>query len=210
VTALVWDKPGDRRFVSGFDRGVLYTTDGNVDVWNGLVSVVESFSRDVKSSYMDGVKYQDYAIPGDYTAKLTAFTYPDTLDLLMGNAEFAPGITVYDQPSKMFHLSYRTGVGNDLQALEYGYRIHIVYNVTAVLGDVTDQTISETPTPASFEWDLHGSPTYLDGFRATNHISIDSKKIDPIALTGLEHILYGTDETAPHLPAIGDLLDMIS
>src|SRR3954451_18407753 len=82
-------------------------------VWNGLVSIVESRSRDVQSDYLDGIKYQERAIPGYYAARLTAFTYPDALDSLVGNAKFAPGVTVYDQPSRMFHLSYRTLLGDD-------------------------------------------------------------------------------------------------
>jgi hypothetical protein len=210
VTALVWDKAGDRQYETGIDRGVLYLTDGTVVPWNGLVSIVESRSREVKSDYLDGVKYQDYAIPGDYSAKLTAFTYPDQLDLVVGNARFAPGVTVYDQPSKSFHLSYRTLLGNDLEGLEHGYKIHVVYNILAVPTDVTSETVSESAAAGSFEWDLVGTPMYVDGFRATNHISVDSRTTPPVALHGLESALYGTASANPVLPPIGDLLDLLS
>lgn len=209
MTALVWDKAGDRQYETGVDRGVLYLIDGSAVPWNGLVSVVESRGREVVSSYQDGAKYQDYAIPGDYTARLTAFTYPDALDSLVGNAKYAPGVTVYDQPSKMFHLSYRTNVGDDLTELA-GYKIHVVYNILAVSGDISAETVTDTPLPGSFEWDLRGTPIYIDGFRATNHMSVDSREISPIGLAGLEATLYGTATANPSLPAFGDLLDLVS
>jgi len=210
MTVLVWDKAGERRYETGIDRGVLYLTDGSAVVWNGLVSIVESRDRSVQSDYLDGIKYQEHAIPGDYAARLTAFTYPDVFDSVVGNAPYAPGVTVYDQPSKMFHLSYRTLLGDDTHALGHGYKIHVVYNLLAVSADVTSETVSESATPGSFEWDITGTPLFVDGFRATNHISVDSRELPPIALTGLEATLYGTPTTNPSLPAIGDLLDLIS
>src|SRR4051795_4893163 len=209
MTVLVWDKAGERRYETGIDRGVLYLTDGSAVVWNGLVSIVESRSRDVQSDYLDGNKYQERAIPGYYAARLTAFTYPDALDSLVGNAKFAPGVTVYDQPSRMFHLSYRTLLGDDINAPGHGYKIHVVYNLLAIPTDVAAETLSESPTPGAFEWDILGTPLFVDGFRATNHISVDSRELPPIALTGLEATLYGTPTTNPSLPPIGDLLDII-
>jgi hypothetical protein len=210
VTALVWDKPGERRYETGIDRGVLYLTDGTAVPWNGIVSVVENRARDSRSDYIDGVKFQEYVIPGDYSAKLTAFTYPDDLDLLVGNAKVAPGVTVYDQRSKLFNLSYRTHLGNDLQGTEYGYRIHVVYNISAVPNDFTAETIADEVSAGSFEWDLTGMPMYIDGFRATNHMSVDSRLLPPVSLVGLEAVLYGTPTTNPSLPSFGDLLDLVS
>lgn len=210
MTALVWDKAGDRQYETGVDRGVLYLTEGTAVPWNGLVSVVESRGREVQSDYMDGVKYQDYVIPGDYAAKITAFTYPDELDSLVGNAKYAPGVTVYDQPSKMFHLSYRTGIGDDQSHLGASYKIHVVYNILAVPGDVTSETLAETVTPSSFEWNLTGIPIWIDGYRATNHLSVNSHEIPPISLLGLEARLYGTAGANPSLPPFGDLLDLLA
>jgi len=210
VTALVWDEAGDRRYESGLDRGVLYIPGQPAVVWNGLVSIIETRSREIKSYYLDGVKYQDHVIPGDYSAKLTAFTYPDELDLLVGNAELAPGVTVYDQPTKTFNLCYRTGVVNDIVGFDFGYKIHIVYNLKAVQSESSAETISETISANPFEWDLTGVPIYLDGFRATNHLSVYSRKMDPIALLGLENRLYGTATEDASLPTFGALVDLVT
>src|SRR3954464_12469788 len=102
MTQLVWDKIGDRRYETGLDRGVLYLTDGRVISWNGLVEVAESTSREVKSYYLDGVRYLVSQTPGAYSANLQAFTYPDELDDLLGVREFAPGVRMHDQPSRRF------------------------------------------------------------------------------------------------------------
>src|SRR5205814_4672502 len=108
VTALIWDKVGDHKYETGVDHGVLYLTDGSAVPWNGLASVVESRTREVKSFYLDGTKYLDHIVPGDYSAKVQAFTYPDEMDALLGNVNFVPGVTIYDQWAHPFHLSYRT------------------------------------------------------------------------------------------------------
>jgi hypothetical protein len=75
MTALEWDKVGDRRYETGIDRGVLFVKGGPAVPWNGLSSVTEAVGRDVKSYYLDGVKYLDHHVPGSYSAKLAAFTY---------------------------------------------------------------------------------------------------------------------------------------
>jgi hypothetical protein len=210
VTALVWDKVGERRYETGIDRGVLYLTDGSAFPWNGLASITENRSRESKSYYIDGIKHQEHVIPGEYSAKLTAYTYPDQLDSLLGNADFAPGVTVYDQPTKMFHLSYRTGIANDLLGFEYGYKVHIVYNIVATPNDVAYDTLGESVSAKPFDWDLKGIPNYLAGFRASNHISVDSRTVNPVVLAGLEAHLYGSDTEDPLLPPFVDLLEMVA
>jgi hypothetical protein len=210
VTAIVWDKVGDRRYETGVDRGVLYLLDGTAVPWNGLTSVVESRSRDVKSYYMDGIKYQDHVVPGEYAAKLQAFTYPDELDLLLGNKNFAPGVTVYDQPSQPFHLSYRTRIGNDLVGLDFAYRVHVVYNVVATPNDVSYDTVGESVTVKPFEWDLKSAPNRYEGIRPTSHISLDSRSVDPTLLSELETSLYGSSVADPSLPSFESLLFMVA
>src|SRR4249919_1508684 len=125
---LVCDRTGERFYESGVDRGVLYLHDGTVAVWNGITDVEESSTTEVKSSHLDGVKYLETLLPGDFEGKLKAITYPDEFDQVNGQTQVAPGLTYYNQPPKSFNLSYRTKVGSDLDA-DYGYVIHILYNV---------------------------------------------------------------------------------
>jgi len=209
MTALEWDKVGDRRYETGVDRGVLFPPSGSAVPWNGLTSITETVSREVKSYYIDGVKFLDHHIPGSYSAKLSAYTYPDELDQLLGMSEFVPGVFLHDQRIKLFHLSYRTLVGNDIDGTDHGYKVHIVYNVLAVPSDKAMDTISEQASVDPFEWDLTGTPNLMFGARPTAHISLDSRRIAPTTLELIEGLLYGTSDADPNLPTLVDLLAMV-
>lgn len=209
MTAIVWDKVGERRFEMGIDRGVLYPLDGSAVAWNGLTSITEDSGASVKPYYIDGVKFLDRYVPGDYSAKLQAYTYPDEMDSLLGDAEFAPGVFVHDQNPKMFSLSYRTRVGNDLEGVDYAYKVHIVYNLTALRGGAAMNSLGGSADPAEFEFDLTGVPPTMFGIRPTCHLSLDSRRMDPDLLLEIENIIYGTPDTDPLLPDAVTLLGMV-
>jgi hypothetical protein len=209
MTALEWDKVGERRYQTGIDRGVLYPRSGEAVPWNGLVSINETKSREVKSYYLDGVKYLDHHVPGSYAATLSAFTYPDELEELLGTPQYAPGVFVHDQTAKLFHLAYRTLVGNDTEGTEHGYKLHIVYNVLAVPADATSESLSDSVGLSPFDFALTGTPPTMFGIRPTSHISLDSRLVDPLILTAVEELIYGTDAVDPALPDFVDLLAMM-
>lgn len=208
MTALVWDKPGERRYEAGIDRGVLYLPSGGAVPWNGLVSVNEDRAREVKSYYMDGFKFLDYSVPGAYSAKLQAFTYPDELDDLIGNRDLWPGVTVYDQRAKRFNLSYRTKIGNDLENEDHGYNVHLLYNITATQSDVTYNTIADKFPGDAFEWNLYGVPAAPYGFNWSSHFAIDSRRIASAKLTEIENYIYGTSGSSPAFPDLEALATM--
>lgn len=208
MTVLEWDKIGERYFENGIDRGVLYPVDGAAVPWNGLTNVSENTTGEVKSFWMDGVKYLDHYVPGSYSAKLEAFTYPDELEALTGTARYAPGVYLHDQRAQTFHLSYRTRVGNDIDQ-NAGYKLHIVYNVMAVPSSSGMATLSDTVEPAKMSWDLTGTPPQMFGMRPTSHISLHSLSIDPALLESIENLLYGVANADPALPSMVDLLTLI-
>lgn len=208
MTAVEWDEVGKRFFETGLDRGVLITVDGTAVPWNGLTQITETVGREIKSYYMDGMKYLDHHVPGSYAAKLEAFTYPDILDELTGVMAFAPGVFLHDQTAHVFHLSYRTGVGNDVDS-ELGYKLHIVYNVMASPSDAAMSTRGAEVDPSKFSWDLTGTPEPMFGARPTSHISLHSTTIDPELLTTIEGLIYGTADAEPALPRMVDLLALI-
>jgi hypothetical protein len=238
MTALTWDKPGERIFQTGVDRGVLYLHDGTVVVWNGLTSVEEDSEMEVKSSYLDGVKYLETLIPGDFVGKLKAFTYPDEFESVcgVGHVSFdsaappgappgppsppevievsnsgALGLDFYNQPPKSFNLSYRTIIGDGIDGTEHGYKIHILYNIFAEPDSYSFNTIKGSGAePIEFGWSLSGTPPTprIKGFRPTLHISIDSTKTPPEILRILEDMLYGTKDSEPHLPTIQEVAEL--
>lgn len=208
MTALTWDKIGERVYQTGVDHGVLFLHGQSGVVWNGLIDVEESSASEIKAYHLDGVKYLEVMSPTDFAGKLKAFTYPDEFDTVNGIGHVNEGFSLYDQPHKSFNLSYRTRIGNDIDGLDHGYKIHILYNVLAKPEVFSFDTLKESAvTPIEFTWGLTGTPAKLDGFRPTVHISIDSTKTDPIILELIENQLYGTEFSDASLPTILQLAD---
>lgn len=211
MTALVWDQVGERIYQTGIDRGVLYLSDNSGVVWNGIVSVTEVFNPEVQKYYLDGVKYLETHAPGDFAGELRAFTYPDEFDQFCGIVyDESSGISLHNQKTLSFGLSYRTLIGDDVSGLEHGYKIHILYNLMANPSNNSYASLNKQSNPIEFGWSLSGTPVVATGYRPTVHVSIDSTKIDPISLTMIEDIIYGTDELNPVLPALQDLISLLS
>jgi len=209
MTKLEWNTVGERRYETGVDRGVLYLFDGRAVPWNGLTSVSETMDSDVRTVFLDGIKFLDHHVSGSYSFNLKAFTYPDEFDELTGLSSVVPGVIFHDQNFKLFNLSYRTRVGNDVQGIDHGYKIHLLYNLLAVPGDVEFQTITETVEPNSFEWTLTGTPPRMFGARPTNHISLDSRAIAPELLNTFESMLYGSDTHNAFMPSLTQVIEIV-
>ncbi|HXQ38040.1 MAG TPA: hypothetical protein VN843_28795 [Anaerolineales bacterium] len=208
MTALTWDQAGQRRFETGVERGVLYLPDSSAVAWNGLTGIEENSTSELKSYYLDGVKYLDYVVPSDFSATLKAFTYPDEFEELLGVHEHSPGFFVHDQRAKSFGLTYRTRIGNDVEGVDLGYRLHILYNVKAIQTTTAFGTINDSVTPTEFSWTLSAVPNTLIEHRPTAHLSFDSMRMDPTVLAEIEGFLYGTEDTDPYLPLFSDLFNL--
>lgn len=220
MTKIVWDKVGERVYESGVDRGVFYSPTQLVEVdettsypkgfaWNGLFAV--DTAQENKTSapiYFDGEKTFDMILPGDFSATIKAFTYPDEFMEFDGYLEYEPGIYVDGQDRGTFGLSYRTKIGNDVDQ-DLGYKIHIIYNCTAVADDLSTQTSDSNIQPINFSWKVTTVPVFT-GRRPASHIILDSTKIDPDVLTQIEDTLYGTESTEPVLPTLTAILAYIS
>lgn len=209
MTALEWGTAGDRRFETGVDRGVLYLLDGAAVPWNGLVEVTDDRNSEIKPYYIDGIKYLDHHVPGSFSGKLSAITYPDEFDAVLGNVEFSPGVVTYDQPISLFNLSYRTLIGNDVDGIDHAYKLHILYNLTAKQGSMVAKTIGQQIEPNVFQWEIVGTPPLMTGIRPTCHLSFDSRHMNPELLAEVEALLYGTEDADPIFPDAVTLLGMV-
>lgn len=210
MTKLSWDDIGSRTYESGLDRGVLYFPDGRVVPWNGLTNVQKKFGQTSEPIYFDGVKVGDVISSGGFSAAVSAITYPDELEEFYGNQELRSGVYLGEQPSKTFALSYRTRVGNDVAGEEAGYKIHIVYNASAVPSDHSYSTVSDDPALTEFEWDLTATPEVVPGYRPSAHITLDSTKMAPSLMAYLEGMLYGTETEDPQLLPMASLVTVIN
>jgi hypothetical protein len=209
MPAINWDKVGERIYESGLDRGVLYLPDGSAVPWNGLTSISEKVEKSVDSVFYDGAKISDLVTMGSFSASLSAVTYPEEMDRIEGTRELRNGVFLGEQSSTTFGLCYRTAMSNDLDA-EAGYKIHVVYNVTAVPSDRDYQSLNDSPEPLEFEWDLTTTPEHLDGFRPSAHMVIKTAELDPWLLAEIEEILYGGTVAAASLIPMDELVDKIN
>lgn len=206
---LTWDQVGERFYETGVSNGVLYKDDGYGVPWNGLTSIDESISTSVDPVYFDGVKIEDVVTIGDFSAKLKAFTFPDEFLPYEGTLQDQTGFYVLHQNPSRFGLSYRTLIGNDVDGIDAGYKLHILYNLTAIPSDREYSTLSDSLEPIEFEWDITAIPEEIERFRPTAHVIFDSRTIDPYLLMDIEDILYGTADTDPYLPSLKSLSSFI-
>lgn len=206
MSKLVWDKIGDRTFETGIDWGVLYIPDDTGAyaegyAWNGLTDITEAPTGAAATpQFADNIKYLNLISNEWFAGTIGAFTYPDQFGQCDGTAEPQPGVRIGQQTRKRFGLSYRTKMGNDTDGEDYGYKIHLVYGLTAAPSAKAYSTVNDTPAAIAFSWAIESIPVSATGLKPTSLIVIDSTVVDADALTTLESALYGTSGTDPFLP----------
>lgn len=209
MTAIVWDQVGERIFEAGVSRGVLYKTDGSGVAWNGLIEVEDGYDTTTEPVHFDGQKVNDILEIGDFQGVIRAFTYPDEFLEYFGSIEDTTGFRLTGQQQNRFSMSYRTEISNDVAA-NMGYKIHVLYNLTAVLAPRTSATLTLEPEATEFEWTVTSIPEPVSGYRASSHVIFDSRVIDPYLMLDLEAILYGNDEVDARLPRMQGLAQFMS
>lgn len=203
-----WDQIGERRYEVGVDRGMLYPNVGSGVPWNGLTEITESDSGGEPTPfYIDGVKYLNWPSNEDFSATMKAFTYPLEFEPHDGTADTGRGLSIGHQPRKPFGLSYRTRIGNDVDGVDHGYKIHLIYNAIASPSDRANKTLGGEISPVDFSWALSTTPVQLTGRKASAHLIIDSTRTDPYLLRELEEIIYGTVAANPRLPTGQEILN---
>lgn len=216
MSALIWDKVGERLFETGVDRGVLYPYKQEAYqkgvVWNGLTNVNESPSgAEATPLWADNIKYLNLMSAEEFGATIEAYMYPDEFAECDGSAEIAPGVTIGQQKRKMFGFSYRTKIGSDTEGNDKGYKIHLVYGALASPSDKSYGTINDSPEAITFSWTVTTTPVNVTGFKPTAHLVIDSTKVNDAAkMKAIEDVLYGTAVTDARLPLPDEVAEIIT
>lgn len=206
MARLIWDKTGERIYETGVKQGVLYPIqNGGLYTkgvaWNGLTAVTESPSgAEASPQYADDIKYLNLVSAEEFGATIEAFTYPDEFAVCDGSVEIEPGVIVGQQNRKLFGLSYRTVLGNDVDGTDHGYKLHLIYGALAAPSEKAYATINDSPEAITFSWEVTTTPVSVSNLKPTASLIIDSTKVDTAKLTVLENILYGTDSVEPRLP----------
>lgn len=219
MSAIVWDKTGERIYESGVDHGVLYPQDAAGVAWNGLIGITESPSgAESNPQYADNIKYLDLMSAEEFGATIEAYMYPVEFEECDGTAEVAPGVTIGQQNRKAFGMSYRTKVGNDVAGQDYGYKLHMFWGAKASPSEKNFQTINESPEATTFSWEVTTTPVVLTTinpktnkvYNPTASMTVNSTKVDATKLAALEKILYGDTESEPRLPTPDEVIAMFA
>lgn len=209
MTRLVWDEIDQRTYEAGVDRCVLYLQQVG-EAWNGVISISEiPENGETQSYYQDGMKYAQTASAEDFAATIQAYSMPTNFSFCEGRKEVYSGLFATQQKRLPFALSYRTKIGNFVDGLEYGYKIHLAYNLLATPSGIDYNTVDDDLRPHVYSWSIKSVPIYYDsivlGVRPTAHIVIDSTKADPDRLAILEDYIYGNDYSDAQFPSLTTL-----
>lgn len=216
MAKLVWDATGQRFYETGTSQGVLFVQGangvyGNGVAWNGLIGVTMSPSGAEETAlYANDDKYGSLRSREIGEGSISAYTYPDEWMACDGSATIAPGIHVGQQTRRTFAMAWRTIVGNDTEAEDYGYKLHIIYGATASPSEKEYASVNDSPEAIEFSWDFVCTPVKIEGLKPTAELTIESNKVDPTVLKLIEDSLYGTDATEATLLMPQDIIDMIA
>lgn len=206
MTRISWDSPGSRLFEAGVDRGVFFPKTGPGVPWNGLTSVKESVEDEGSViTYVDGQRIINQLQLGQFAADISAITYPDEMYPYDGYAQ-----PMYSgQPRPLFNLSYRSLIGNDVEGLSYGYRLHLIYNCLLTPTNRVNETLNDASDISEFTWKLSTTSLATPYNRPTPHFIIDSTLASSGALEAIENLLYGvTTGNDPTFPTVQQLLSI--
>lgn len=214
MAKLVWDETGKRLYETGVSQGVLYPQTGgtypNGVAWNGLTAVTESPSgAEATPLYADNIKYLNLFSAEEFGATIEAYTYPDEFMACDGSAQIAKGAYIGQQNRKQFGMCYKTLLGNDVDANDHGYKLHIIYGAMASPSEKAYATVNDSPEAITFSWEVTTTPVNVTGYEPTASIVIDSTKCDPTKLADLEEILYGGEEEEARLPLPDEIVTVL-
>ena len=214
MAKLVWDETGKRLYETGVSQGVLYPQSGgtypNGVAWNGLTAVTESPSgAEATPLYADNIKYLNLFSAEEFGATIEAYTYPDEFMACDGSAQIAKGAYIGQQNRKQFGMCYKTLLGNDVDANDHGYKLHIIYGAMASPSEKAYATVNDSPEAITFSWEVTTTPVNVTGYEPTASVVIDSTKCDPTKLADLVEILYGSAEEEPRLPLPNEIVTVL-
>lgn len=222
---IEWDKNGERKYETGVDRGVLYNYIpaagqapayfGNGVAWNGLTGVTESPSgAEATALWADNVKYLNLVSAEEFGATVEAYTYPDEFMPCLGYTSLVSGVIIGQQARETFGMSYRTLIGNDLEAAgtgEKNYKIHLIYNALAAPSESAYSTVNDSPEAITFSWELSTTPMRVSGnHKPTASLVIDCSVLTQSQVNAIEEALYGTGSTRGKLLTPDEVLALLT
>ena len=198
---IKWDQLGEKLAETGVDQGVLYPFVADAYAtgvaWNGLTSVNEApTGGEPNPFYADNQKYLEIMSEEEFAGTIGCYTYPDAFKPCIGEKELIAGIIVTQQARSMFGFSYRTKIVNDVDGVDHGFKIHLIYNALAGVSARDHATMNESPELEDLSYDITTTKVPVTGGKPTSHLIIDSTKFteaNEAKLQQIIDILYGKD-----------------
>ena len=204
MTRLVFDGTGEREYEAGVSQGVLFpgspsnTVQGVV--WNGLTNFTKSpEGGEANDQWADNIKYASIRGAENINGTIEAFMYPKEFHECMGEKELVAnsGVYVAQQTKKPFSFACLTKVGNDTEGLDYGSKLHIIYNATVNPSEMAYETINDSPEPITMSWEFNTVPvnvTRVSGLQPTAYIEIEKTTETAKVFQAIYDKIYGSDE----------------
>lgn len=207
---LVWHEAKRRKVETGVSKAVVYPNGGNGVAWTGItaVSSTPEGAEDTKL-YADNKLYANLKSPENFSGSIEAYTSPQEFGVCDGSYSIIPGLNIGQQSRKPFHFCYRTEIYR-INSREEAYKIHLIYNATTLPASKQFSTKSDSPDPTKFSWEFKTVPYKVEDYKPFSEIVLDSTSIDPINLSELESILYGTRNDAPYMPTPDVVLNIVN
>lgn len=209
---LTWHGTGEKVIEAGVKNVVLFpkvanataaSGYGNGVAWNGITAITENPSGgDITDLYADDEKYASLRAAENFGCTIEAFTYPDEWMQCDGSAvkENLPGVYFGQQSRTAFCMAYRTEIGDEQHpGMDKGYKIHLLYNMSASPSSRGYTTINDNPDAISFSWEATSNGMSCTGLeRSVCCLVIDSTKCNTTPGSGtktplqkLEEAIYG-------------------
>lgn len=205
MTRLVFDNTGERQFEAGVSQGVLFpgapssTVKGVV--WNGLTNFTKSpEGGEANDQWADNIKYASLRGSESINGTIEAFMYPKEFHACMGEVELVAdsGVYVSQQTKTPFSFACLTKVGNDSEGLDYGSKLHIIYNATINPSEMAYETINDSPEPITMSWEFNTVPvnvTKVSGINPTAYIVLEKTKDTEAIFNKVYDKIYGDAST---------------
>lgn len=169
MAKLTFDELADRKVVAGVDHAVLYkkTVSGDTITWGGVAwNGFTSFEKsndggDATTLWADNIAYLKLRGRESFAGTINCYTFPKEFYPCIGATaitvgDSGPSVYAHEQEHEVFRLCYREVLydGNG----QYGWRYHVLYNLTAGPSDETAETLDDSIDPQEFSFDVEGTP----------------------------------------------------
>jgi hypothetical protein len=216
MTALVWHEVGKKFFHTGISKGVLFVqkADGSYEdgvAWNGLSSLQESPSGGESNKvYADNAPFLNLTSQEEWNGTLEAYMYPDEWAVCDGQVEPTPGLLLNQQGRKSFGLVWVSQLGNDVDGVDHGQLIHILWNAKASPSDRASESINENVEPSPMSWEISSTKVAVEGYKPLSTITVNTKTIGETELALLLTDLFGSESTEPTLKTPDEVIEMLT